>query len=169
MSNVSDEYADIIKKYTSIIPVKIVDLARELGLRVFADFNMDDRKSGELRKIGDKYEIHVNGRHSEKRIRFTIAHEIAHYLLHKDVLDARGRFIDTSISPQQALCRDDDCSSGKQLESQANQLAAEILMPEELFKQELNANDNIRDVAKTFNVSNESAAIRSENLGYVVM
>lgn len=63
--------------------------------------------------------ISVNRDHHPRRQRFTIAHEIGHYCLHKDRLNT---FDDT------IFFRND---TKDHMEWQANQFAAEILMPED--------------------------------------
>ena len=68
--------------------------------------------------------IRVGNNQSEERMRFTIAHEIGHYRLHKKVL---------IIDNQQNLNTWHDQS----IETEANIFAAELLMPEFLFVQEL--------------------------------
>ena len=39
-----------------------------------------------IRESGDDFQIFYNGNHPETRQRFTVAHELAHYLLHKPEL-----------------------------------------------------------------------------------
>ncbi|MFW6025787.1 MAG: ImmA/IrrE family metallo-endopeptidase, partial [Candidatus Woesearchaeota archaeon] len=76
---------------------------------------------------------------SEGRHRFTIAHEIGHWVLHKNILNGNKEYTSSlfrkdSILNQEGkkiiLCREDDNSAA---EWQANKFAALLLMPPHLF------------------------------------
>ncbi|WP_413207611.1 ImmA/IrrE family metallo-endopeptidase [Rhodospirillum sp. A1_3_36] len=72
-------------------PINPEQIARDMGLRVvYADFEGEDQNnvSGFFR-LADKT-ILVNNAISDNRITFTIAHELAHYLLHKDYIESNN-------------------------------------------------------------------------------
>lgn len=103
-----------------------------------------------------KYEIGVNSKHSLTRQKFSMAHEYAHYRLHQDNLAelAEGERI---------LHRSDDWNT---VEQQANTFAAEILMPEEIFREEIRrTGGDIGELAKRFEVSTLALRYRAKNLG----
>jgi hypothetical protein len=88
MMNFSDAL-DVIKKHQARLPVQVIDLANELGLKVYMVPNWPDDLSGMVRKNTDAlggFDIFVNQNHPEKRRRFTIAHEIAHVVLHPHLI-----------------------------------------------------------------------------------
>jgi len=65
--------------------LQLDDICKELEIECF-DANFDDpRISGMLIKDQktNKFNIYVNRKHSDTRQRFTIAHEIGHYLSYK--------------------------------------------------------------------------------------
>lgn len=132
-------------------PVNVLGLAHRLGVRVF-DTPWPDNISGKIQKDKERggdsgYAIFVNKFHAETRKRFTIAHEIAHFVLHEDLI-GDGIFDD-------ALYR-----SGlpEKIEAQANGLAADILMPWSLLQPHL-GNDP-KELADMFNVSESAMNIR---------
>lgn len=102
------------------------------------------------------YEIAVNSKHSLTRQRFSMAHEFAHYQLHRENLAefAEGERI---------LHRSD---ARNVLEYQANAFAANLLMPEELFREEVRrTGGDITLMAKRFNVSPLALRYRAKSLG----
>jgi Zn-dependent peptidase ImmA (M78 family) len=96
------------------------------------------------------FSIVVNKTESRARKRFTIAHEIAHFILHRDDI--------TDGLVEDALFRGG--LSSKQ-ETQANQLAAEILMPFPLIEQLMaQGNRTIEELAEALEVSKAAISIR---------
>ncbi len=76
---------------------------------------------------GSRWAIVINSQHPSVRQRFTIAHELGHLLLHRYMTPhADGRF--------QVRFRDELSGTGTVREEiEANQFAAELLMPESLL------------------------------------
>lgn len=146
---------NVIRAYQKVLPVDVVGLAGALGIRVY-DAKFGDDVSGILRKDsqygGSKgYSILVNHRHPLNRKRFTIAHEIAHFVLHRDrtgeeVKDDMFYRSETLPSP---------------LEREANEMAAKILMPQNLLSQ-LRAEGitDLEEMAARLKVSRQALAIR---------
>lgn len=167
----------IINKYTLDAPgeVKLVSLAEELGLTVYQTNDFLDSDSGLIAKEDGKYVIYVNKSHPQTRKRFTIAHEIAHFLLHKDILDEQLELVDKVKQPTEetvALHRSNSIeltAEQKQMEIDANNLAAEILMPEQRFKDVWKNSSCISDVADVFSVSQAAATIRGIKLFNEIM
>lgn len=110
--------------------------------------------------------IGYNASHSAVRQRFTVAHEIGHYVLHVKSKQPR-LFVDKSV-----FKRDDDSSTGNDAEEvEANKFAAALLMPAvlvraEIAKQELDLDDedDVATLARRFNVSTAAMSFRLENL-----
>lgn len=120
------QYADIIREHQKKHPVKLSSLAKELDI-VVKITDLSDDISGQLYLDKDtkKWKILVNRRHSKQRQRFTLAHEIAHWLLHRDELTS-GKLQDDSFYRS---------TLSDQREREANQLAADILMPWKTIQQ----------------------------------
>ncbi len=141
----------IIKDHQSSYPIKIMPIAKDLGINVFSVPNWEDSISGMIKKNEDKsYSIYVNGKHSKQRRRFTIAHEIAHFILHKTLI---GDGIVDDALYRSGLSSD--------VEVQANKLAADILMPWDLLNPLINkGNTDIDELARMFDVSSSAMSIR---------
>lgn len=145
--------------------VDVENLANRLGVSII-EKSLEDSTSGLLitNQANSSY-IVINKNHSPRRKRFSIAHELSHYFLHKNSADV---FIDDLMT----FHRDSNSSTGEdKKEIQANQLAAELLMPEEWVKNEvgqrfidLHEEENIKELADKFDVSIQAMAFRLLNL-----
>lgn len=97
-------------------------------------------------------------RESEGRRRFTLAHEIGHWVCQCD----EGR----SAAPEPILCRASDMSgTGSALEREANNFAASLLMPEQPIHQAAAEGLDIDAAAERFGVSDIAMEWRYFNLG----
>lgn len=159
LSRVERAQREIIESYLSERPVKLAALARDLGLTVISA-TLPAGISGEIRpskEVTGKYEIRVNRHDAPVRQRFTVAHEIAHFLLHKDAI---GSGIEDD-----ALYRS-NLSNFR--EAEANRLAAILLIPDKQLEIALSeakllgfdAKDLPNHLAKEFNVSEAAMKIR---------
>ncbi len=152
----------VLERYKDNLPVPIIKIANELGIEVYETVDLKDKQSGLIKKEGDSYVIYVNALHPSTRKRFTIAHEIAHFLEHKDKIG--DEYITNSKQP---LKREDNpllAGRENEMEIEANKIAAKLLMPEKKFIEIWNICDTIEDVAERFDVSVSAAAIRGERL-----
>ena len=122
--------------------------------------------SGLLQKTdkGD-WEIIVNSDDAPTRKLFTIAHELGHYFLHKEEQD---QFIDGGII---SFARDEE-KKGDQYEKEANEFAAQLLMPEQKISEFLSKRGNaisvalVQELASFLRLSTIAVATRLRNLGY---
>lgn len=148
-------------KITSL-PVPLDRIAKHFGAKVTYSI-LEDGVSGLLYKKGGKTVIGVNALHPETRQRFTIAHELAHLVLHQgDIFVDKGHMYRDSRSGQGI----------DQKEIDANAFAAELLMPEDLVRKELASSsidledqDELAALAEKFDVSMQALTIRLKNLG----
>jgi predicted transcriptional regulator len=135
-------------------PVDVVAYAESLGLKVWEQI-LPDGISGEIRRDlkhggGAGYSILVNAREARTRKRFTVAHEIAHFLLHRDQI---GDGLSDNSLYRSGLTT--------LAEVQANKRAAEILMPISLIEKEIKAGVvTIAQLAHRFDVSEQAMSIR---------
>ena len=155
-------------------PVPIDELIRAQGVEI-AKKRFDDETSGLIYvnpKSGHAV-IGLNVSHSKTRQRFTLAHELGHFLLHKrsegglhvDEHDFFVRF------------RDHHSSDGSDREErEANAFAAELLMPTIFLERDvkslgegLSLSDDtaIRRLANSYGVSLQALSIRLGNLGLI--
>lgn len=91
----------------------------------------------------NKRSIIVNAKHPPQRRLFTIAHELGHYYLHRDC-------------KIQFMCNDLFQSDYPTLEKEANDFAAELLMPEEIVLPLLDNRLNLGVLASKLGVSHEA-------------
>lgn len=113
------------------IPVEIEDIAFHLGLEINPIFGLERAHDvlGTLwHDSGSKYWIVVDEfmmDHQETRYRFTVAEEIAHFVLHREHLDA-VKDIAGAVRLQEKLK-----GNYRYVEANARRLAEGILMPQE--------------------------------------
>lgn len=160
---------DILDKYPSQLPVPVISIAKDLGLEIYETKDFEEWQSGSLKKEDEKFVIYLNANHSASRKRFTIAHEIAHFLKHKKYLEDKGEIVEDTKQPieKPALNRNSKvktADSQKYLEAEANQLAAEILMPEDEFKKAWKESNDVEDLSVRFGVSPTAITIRAKEL-----
>ena len=165
-SQLEQTAAEILTEHDVLrTPIPIDVLAHRMGVRVEI-VPLGEEISGVLVVEDGAGVIGVNAAHSTNRQRFSIAHELAHYRLHRRQQEL---FIDRAFS---AVFRDHKSSRGEdRLEIQANQLAAALLMPRVLLEDELaqgdfdlGSDESLLDLARRFGVSREAMAFRISNL-----
>lgn len=148
-------------------PVPVEKVARELGAQVrFTPF--DDELSGMIHIKDGVPIIGVNSLHHPNRQRFTIAHELGHLELHKEMITS-SIHVDKGFP---ALMRDATSAKGEELiEIQANQFAAELLMPRVIVERELagkqfDIDDDapLDEIAKKFRVSKQALQLRIRSI-----
>ena len=134
------------------VPVPVAEIAEDLlGLRVREEPAL--AASGML--IPSARLIVVNGAESALRRRFTLAHEVAHWVVHC-----------TGGTPAPILCRAvGPRTSADVREREANVFAADLLMPEAELPAAVTPGAALGPLAERFGVSDEAMAWRLFNLG----
>ena len=154
---VRENEAEIVRRYTSSFPVKVGELANELGLKV-TRAPMPPKISGLIQPCADApsgFEIKVNKYEMPERQRFTVAHEISHYLLHRD--DIGSGVVDSIMYRSNLTSRK---------ETEANRLAADIVMPAKVVGRELDrlggrrTDEAVETLASMFRVSVPAMKVR---------
>jgi Zn-dependent peptidase ImmA (M78 family)/DNA-binding XRE family transcriptional regulator len=140
-------------------PIDVEGLARGCGVRVLGyDFGDDAPVSGFLIELESGPVIGFNkSQFSHGRQRFTIAHELGHYLLrHHD---------NFHIDVASAVAHGEAPNYDWRDERAANEFAAELLMPAPLVLGAAQRVKSVRDLARLFEVSQEAMGFRLINLG----
>jgi Zn-dependent peptidase ImmA (M78 family) len=152
---IDPSHLNILKAMSNDVPVKVGEIARALGIEVVLA-TLPLNISGLIQPHGDgQYVIKVNRFESKERQRFTIAHEIAHFLIHKDQI--KSGVVDSVLYRSKLSSR---------TEAEANRLAADIIMPNDVVYREIikigkNLEDvDVADLATKFGVSRQAMAIR---------
>lgn len=146
-----------INNYRKTYPVDVEGLIKSLDIELHEAW-LDKGISGQLEKKNGKYRITVNAENSRVRKRFTMAHELGHYVLHRDLVGDgvdddkayrsthEGLYYNTNIGPKQ--------------ETEANQFAANLLMPHDLLEELRRQGKQPIEIAKIMEVSQPAIKIR---------
>lgn len=120
--------------------------------------DLPSTESGFFRSSNGVYVIGINKKHNSRRQRFTFAHELGHYFLHKGTGD-------TAFSDE-VFYRIENSSS---IEYAANEFAARLLIPENRLTEKLNQGMiDLRELAEEFEVSIAAMEYRVKSLGYSI-
>lgn len=169
--SVEDQAYELLKKFKiNTVPTPIESIAEKLGIIIQKE-DFDGDLSGILFRDPDGVIIGVNSLHSNPRRRFTIAHEIGHYILHKgDPVHIDRGFRVNFRDSKSSMAIDFE-------EIEANAFAAALLMPEKKvietvkkkFKEGIDLEDNteLKKIADEFEVSQQAMLIRLVNLGLI--
>jgi Zn-dependent peptidase ImmA (M78 family) len=147
------------------LPVPVGDIVKQLGVDLTYEA-YDGDVSGMIYRYDDQAVIGVNSTHPPTRQRFTLAHEIGHYVLH----EGNQLFVDRFVT--RVNWRNGESNIE---ETEANQFAAELLMPREFVvrevgnaiskRKEIDAQSLANQLARLFNVSPQAMEYRLTNLG----
>ena len=100
----------------------------------------------------------VNVFHPETRKRFTIAHELGHYILHRELI---GNGVDDTIAYRsEKIGKYHNTDIGPHEETQANRFSAGLLMPTKLVTNAIKEGMGLDQMAEYFGVSRQSMDYR---------
>jgi Zn-dependent peptidase ImmA (M78 family) len=168
LNRIEQKAINLVHKYrVNAPPVPIKDIVKQEGLSLIG-YDLGDNVSGILVVENDKGTIGYNPENSRVRQRFTIAHELGHFLLHKHAKNEV--FVDKDFIVKYRSEKKYTPSEIKQ-EQEANTFAATLLMPKELLQAELAKKDYhdlsetefIGAMAKVFDVSIPAMTYRLAN------
>jgi hypothetical protein len=146
-----------LAQHLGAAPVSLSSIAQSLGVKVVASV-LPDGISGEIRpdpSVEAGFIIRVNKNDPSRRQRFTVAHELAHFLLHRDMI---GNGVTDDVLYRSTL--------SDSREAQANRLAADLLMPSALVDnwleraRSLRVEDPVLFISDKFGVSVAAMKIR---------
>ena len=144
-------------------PVDLLKIAKHLNLQVEYQ-PLQGEISGCLIRREKGATVGINSLEHLNRQRFTLAHEIGHYLLH----EGEKTFIDRqffSVNMRDSRSRD----SRNLEETEANNFAAQLLIPQEFLEKDLRAieksedvenGDAIQELASKYIVSRQALMLR---------
>jgi Zn-dependent peptidase ImmA (M78 family) len=154
-------------------PVHAEHIAKRLKIDVKFEEAEDDLSGFLFRDpTSNKAIIGVNASHHENRKRFTLAHELGHFILHE------GQTVHIDENPKKLPfrinLRDEESAKGSDDdEKEANLFAAELLMPAKFLERDLKGKDidlleegQLSDLATKYKVSIQALSFRLANLGY---
>lgn len=139
-----------------MLPVDPIVIARRLGIRVFEGKLNADVSALIKKEVGEDARVVVNQADSAVRKRFSCAHELGHYIHHRNAGDKEFAWTDY---------RGPLSSSGLDSEEvYANKFAAALLMPAAEVRRRYESGGRAADLAATFRVSLEAMQYRLANL-----
>lgn len=154
---IADQW-DVLTAARRSAPVDVHGLPERLGIRLKKAF-LASGISGMLERFGNTFIVTVCATDPYTRQRFTLAHELGHYMLHRHLVgdgvdDDRayrstqaGKYHNTLIGPSE--------------ETEANKFAANLLMPRELVNAEWGKpGSTVQSMAALFQVSEHAMSIR---------
>lgn len=130
------------------LPIKPVQIAAAYGIICKTSDEISlNHASGEIRYVKDKLCIFTDESHTAERRRFTIMHELGHYLL--------GHLGDAPLSRSESDCKPEE-------EQAADRFAADMLMPAcVLWGLDVHTPE---EIARLCNVSMQAAEIRAKRM-----
>jgi Zn-dependent peptidase ImmA (M78 family) len=169
MSKIHTHIEILLKKYNiKSPPINVEDIARSLNLIIVPrPYPSKNQLAAMLIRDAGKVIIALNANHDKQKRRFSIAHEIGHFLLHP----GEKLFVDREFSVN---FRDSKSSIGKHIqEIEANRFASNLLIPEQFLIEDLRAylmdeiddkNKISRELSKKYDVSALTMNIRINSL-----
>jgi Zn-dependent peptidase ImmA (M78 family) len=154
--NLAPEVRRDIDEYLSEYPVRLGAIAKRLGVRVLVS-TLPRGTSGQIGQENGEFVIRINRHEAKHRQRFTLAHELAHLLLHKDRIIAQGGW------SENVLLRSGQPAS---IEYEANRLASDLVIPSaQLAKATADysgpmTSEVVEDLAHRFGVSTAAMEIK---------
>ncbi|MDE0254091.1 MAG: ImmA/IrrE family metallo-endopeptidase [Rhodospirillaceae bacterium] len=151
----AENRADQLSRHYSSPPIPVLEIAERNGVSVtFADFGELSEKVAGFCDL-DNARIYVNSKDKTERQSFTIAHELGHWILHREKITNKPE-------TYRVLPRFTDPDSDNPLEKEANAFAACLLVPKRLLKPVLGA--PISALANIFGVSRTMMEFRVKNI-----
>lgn len=166
----------LLREYKSDTPVRVEALIRNLGVVLEPAADLEGGISGNIQRQSDgTYIIRTNKSEHEYRRRFTMAHELGHYVLHRSILDLAGGANDSTMYRTDRNATLYNSHIHMAHEKQANSFAANLLMPDDnvyqvwLEESEKSSHSNklpeLRSMYRRFHVSPSAMRWKLKNMG----
>jgi hypothetical protein len=138
-------------------PVNVQAIIAETGVE-YAELPKPESVSGLIEAYGAGFRIVVNSIHSLVRRRFTAAHELGHYVYHRDLIG--DGIVDDAAYRSDKIGQYANTKIRREHETQANRFAAIILMPTLLLDDLQGRGLSIVEMARRLQVSEKALQIR---------
>lgn len=137
-------------------PIDIFGIAQDLGF-IVDKIELPNEITAKIEVHEDIKVIFVNSKHSESRQRFSVGHELGHYLSGHENFNMDTRLMANPdrkyLNPQY------------QQEYEADDFAAEILMPKKILKVDVEENKlSLTELVEKYEVSEQAMTIQLVNL-----
>lgn len=156
-----DSVFEIVERHWNRAPVNIESIILDSGL-LYEEKSLWPTESGLIERSGNSYRIVVNSDHPRVRRRFTAAHELGHYVYHRDLI---GAGISDAAYRTGDIGRYKNSKITQRHETQANKFAATVLMPMGLIRRleherNLPLPARLPEMARLLEVSEQALRIR---------
>jgi len=156
-TNLAPEVRQEIDGYLSEHPVKLGAIAKRLGVKVLLS-TLPRGTSGQIGHEDGNFVIRINRHEAKHRQRFTLAHELSHFLLHRVRVEAANGWSENVLlrAPNQPV----------QIEYEANRLASDLIIPSAQLAEATAdysgpmTSEVIEDLARRFGVSTAAMEIK---------
>lgn len=153
----AQEVRSDIEQHLSEHPVKLGAIAKRLGVKVLLS-TLPRGTSGQISQEDNEFVVRINRHEAKHRQRFTLAHELAHFLLHRDRIVADGGWSENVLlrAPNQPI----------EIEYEANRLASDLVIPSAQLTEATAeysgplTSEVIEDLARRFGVSTAAMEIK---------
>jgi Zn-dependent peptidase ImmA (M78 family) len=171
IKSIRDLAEEIAKKYNpeGLAPFPFERILEDhKDLQIFTSNKLPQDLSGAI-NFNEKskfFEILINKNKSVTRQHFTSAHEVGHYFLHKETIQYHQVLVDGEVLVDENFeLHRSDTPELSQVEKEANNFAASLIMPNDLTIQLWETFHDIEECAHIFVVSPIAMTIRLESLG----
>ena len=165
-----EEKADEVRRQVNSqgIPVDPFIIATQLGIEVM-DVTFEDRDvEGVLRFRNNRAQILLRKASNLARKKFTVAHEVGHFVLHWEPDDEphgeHQEFVDSDMQLYRRGMLNPLSKSDRNREIQANMFAAALLMPRDALEALIPQQPSIKYLARSFGVSEIAMTFRINEL-----
>jgi|TARA_R110002049_G_scaffold149648_3_gene312701 Zn-dependent peptidase ImmA (M78 family) len=152
MTSIPADYLARFAPFMQAPPIDVAACAEAAGLTIYS-LDLPNGVSGMITRADDgvSFECYVDSSEPSVRQRFTAAHELGHFVLHRDMI---GDGIQDNY-----LLRAEGLTNTQ--EAQANRFAADLLMPRNLISQAIDGGTtSVGALAELFRVSEIAMSIR---------
>jgi IrrE N-terminal-like domain len=144
-----------------VVPVPIEELCIQLDIEEIATLDTDGFEGGLITDVNrSRGIVLVNSAAPRKRRRFTIAHELGHFLMPSHVPNAEGRFLCSRKDMMSLGAKEGDRRA--QMEVEANRFASLLLIPPPYLRRQLAGRKpdiaHMVELAEMFDSSKEAMA-----------
>ena len=157
-----------VEEITDVFPVSIEALVRLFGIELDKKAILPEGISGQIEKLDNgKYKISCNKGDHYFRQRFTMAHELSHFLLHKEKV---GNGVTDDVKYSNTTTTSHEFYNEKiqkNEEAEANGLASTFLMPKKLLRDYIGKDldeNSLKELATKFQVSPPAMKLRLDIL-----
>lgn len=138
------------------IPANILKIAELNDIDVY-EGDLDKKILGAIRYDKDKkgFTILLNKNQNNKQKRFTLAHELGHFFMHKEILESEEIHVDIMYK-----IKDEE-------EKEVDYFAGALLMNRMLLEKMYENTTSITELADIFDVTTSAMTVRLDTLGLI--